>query len=73
MLNGRVFGLLCHGLVLLERFGEIRAHRARSRVEVRPPGEWADQVGSKAVHMTVDQALESCRGWRGRAGLNAFP
>jgi hypothetical protein len=38
MLYGRVFGLVCHGRVLLkERFGETGAHRAHDRPAVSPP------------------------------------
>ena len=37
MLDGRVFGLVCHGLVLLDGFGGIGAHRARDWVAVCPP------------------------------------
>jgi hypothetical protein len=37
MLDGRVIGLVCHGLVLLEGFAETRVHRAQNSVAVSPP------------------------------------
>ena len=59
MLDGRVFGLVCHGLVLLKGFGEKKgASRPRLGCGQSASGR-ADGTDSMALRATVEAALES--------------
>jgi hypothetical protein len=59
MLDGRVFGLVCHGLVLLKGFREKKdAWRPGLGCGQSASGR-ADRTDSKALWATVEAALES--------------
>jgi hypothetical protein len=58
MLDGRVFVRLCHGLVLLERFGEIRVQCARAWDCGPPTGGRTDRIGSTDLRAASEAARE---------------